>query len=145
MSEMTAALRLPVAGCVYSMADSIFGRRSARPRNRGGIMQIVARSFLISAGFLVGGCTPVLEIRTDHTSAVHGQVDIAGPEMACDTGHAQPNEYAHSIENYGKYSLGYVEFDDQGWSYNQNAQMQALESRLNEQLFDPHSKDTDFL
>ena len=108
-------------------------------------MKIHARSFLFIAALLTGGCTHVLEIRTNHVGAAHDQVDIAGPEFTCGIGHAQPNEYTNSIEEYGKYFLGYVEFDDQGWSYNQNAQMQALESRLKRDLADPQYKDTDFL
>src|SRR6266853_1656977 len=103
-------------------------------------MKVLGRSFFIIAAFLVVGCTHILEIRTNHSSAGHGQVDVAGPEFACGIGHAQPNEYTNSIEDYGKYFLAYVEFDDQGWSYNQNAQMQALESRLKEELADPQYK-----
>src|SRR5438132_10234090 len=108
-------------------------------------MKSLARSFLLIAAFLAGGCTNILEIRTNHISAAHDQVDVAGPEFTCGVGHAQPNEYTNSIEEYGKYFLGYVEFDDQGWSYNQDAQMQALESRLKRDLADPQYKDTDFL
>ena len=108
-------------------------------------MHVLARSLWVIAAFLAGGCTHILEIRTNHRSAPHAQVDVADPAFVCDIGRAQPGEYANSIEDYGKYVLSFVEFDDQGWSYNQNGQMQALESRLKQELADPQYKETDFL
>lgn len=108
-------------------------------------MHILARLLLAITALFVGGCTNVLETRTTHTSAPHAQVDVTDENFKCDIGRAETGEFTNSIEDYGKYFLGYVEFDDQGWSYNQNAQMQALELRLKQELADPQNQDTDFL
>ena len=77
-------------------------------------MDILAGSLLASTVFPVGGCTHILEIRTSHSGAPHAQADVPNPAFACDTGYPQPDEYINSIEDYGKYFPGYVEFDDQG-------------------------------
>lgn len=108
-------------------------------------MNVFRSVVVVAIAFLAVACTHIKEIRATHTSAPHSEVDVSGPDFECRIGDVTPGEYTNSIEDYGKYFLGVVEFDDQGWSYDQSNQMQVLESRLKQEFADPQYDDTDFL
>lgn len=108
-------------------------------------MNVSSSIVVVAIAFLAGACTHITEIRTTHTSAPHPEVDVADPAFQCGIGEKVDGEYTNSIEDYGKYFLGVVEFDDQGWTYDRSDQMQALESRLKQELADPQYNETDFL
>ena len=100
---------------------------------------------------LATACTPVSQIRTAVPSeaAANSRI-LEDPQFArlreCAHGHPSQGERRESIEDYDGYSIGYVEFDDQGWFYDKTGkQLQALLTRLNSELSSSRYKDTDFV
>jgi len=103
---------------------------------------------------LLAGCTPIKMIRTEPpTSFVRESDSHALPEpdpqsdvfLKCETGRAKSGENLGMLENYGDYLIGYAEFDDQGWAYDNDRQIDALQQRLSAELNDPTQSETDFL
>ncbi len=86
--------------------------------------------------FLLLGCTHIQMIRTDPTSATTLQdpsVD-AKALLACNTGSATKDENVRMWETYGEYSIGYVEFDDQGWAYQHDTQLKMIQRQIAEDM-----------
>lgn len=108
-----------------------------------------AIAVLVTAVFLITGCTSVAEIRTHHDAS--GEliaVDSENPSQGCSASSSTTDARAHSIEDYKDYWAGFVEFDDEGWLYDphgQPTQMQVLQARLKSELSDPRYDNTDFL
>jgi len=95
-------------------------------------------------------CVPIREIRT-YLSTADSDAQapshyLSAPILSkqCNTGSATPEENKSIIEDYGNYLIGYAEFDDQGWSYAQDAQLEALRSRLKLDLANSAYDDMDF-
>lgn len=95
-------------------------------------------------------CVPVRAIRIapPATAAVSsGDTTIlASPILSsqCITGKKSPGEKLSSIEDYGSYVIGYAEFDDQGWSYSAESQLEAIRARLQAELQNPAYVEMDF-
>lgn len=99
---------------------------------------------------VVSGCTGVNEIRKVNLDDPPNRiepVDVANMrDFDCRTGGPVSNKTDKSspIEDYGKYWLSFVEYDDQGWSYSKQKQLKKLEERLSHELNDPKYKMMDF-
>ena len=87
------------------------------------------------------GCTNVGALRTVTTPTDILPIQKAKDLLAfCSPGKGRGNtggELYNSIENYGKYSIGYVEYSDQGWEYNAGAQRKALIKKLSADMQAP--------
>jgi pimeloyl-ACP methyl ester carboxylesterase len=83
--------------------------------------------------FLLLGCTPIKMIRTEP------------PLPACVTGGRSKDENLHMWEAYSDYSIGYAEFDDQGWAYRDDAQLKVIEQQMAEDINDPNHRADDYL
>jgi hypothetical protein len=91
------------------------------------------------------GCTSLKEIRTDTTPSLRADVDVGNePRFKCETGQPSAAETHSVIEDYQRYWLSFVEFDDQGWSHSGQRQMTLMDDRLKTELADPRFKDVDF-
>jgi hypothetical protein len=87
------------------------------------------------------GCTSVAEIRRGDTRTLP---DVDDNRLVdCKSGRPVEREQDATIEDYGRYWLGFVEFDDQGWSYSRLRQLGAIEDRLRGQLRDVARADED--
>lgn len=97
----------------------------------------------------MSGCTSVAEIRTHHGSGSDLPViNTENPSADCFSSSSTSQARAYSIEDYGDYWAGFVEFDDEGWLYSsqgQPNQMQVLQDRLKQELNDPAYAEVDFL
>lgn len=98
------------------------------------------------------GCVPALEIRTDFSSAVRSTVSRQSPlpepapvQADCSSGKSVPGENRRVIEDYGSYVLGFAEFDDQGWSFDNDHQLVAIQDRLRAELTDTAYSEMDFV
>lgn len=99
---------------------------------------------------ILAACVSTRQIRTDFPPTADGSQTATMPPPAglspvCDTGAPREGENRRVIEDYGQYVLGFAEFDDQGWSYDHDKQLQALQARLHADLRDPNYKDMDFV
>jgi hypothetical protein len=86
--------------------------------------------------FLLLGCTHIQMIRTDPTSATmlrDPSVDTKAL-LACNTGSATKDENVRMWETYSEYSIGYVEFDDQGWAYQHDTQLKMIQQQIAEDM-----------
>jgi hypothetical protein len=97
---------------------------------------------------LLSGCVPLKQIRTElptqDTASVASYLSTPILSTECNVGSASAGENKRLIEDYGSYVLGYAEFDDQGWSYAQDAQLKALQARLQSEVTNPGFADVDF-
>lgn len=89
---------------------------------------------LLGCALIASACTSIVEIRTAHSAVAVNSRGYAGLEE-CVTGHPAPSEMVNSLEDYGNFLIGYVEFDDQGWLYpnsekGQPDQIQTLVQRM---------------
>ena len=89
---------------------------------------------ILGCALAAGACTSIVEIRTEHSAVPVKSLGDTRLEE-CVTGHRSPNEIVNSLEDYGDFLIGYVEFDDQGWLYPNKAkgqpdQIQALVQRM---------------
>lgn len=100
------------------------------------------------------GCTPVKMIRTVPPTGFDPESDSAplpapSPNteafVKCSTGRAMKDENRSILENYGDYLIGYAEFDDQGWAYDHDRQIDALKRRLSAEIADAQTANTDYL
>ena len=116
---------------------------------RSAVADLLPRAALWAAMLAFAGCTSVAEIRTHHNAS--GElipIDAENPSTGCAASSTTTDARAHSIENYGKYWAGYVEFDDEGWLYDphgQPTQMQVVQTRLRSELNDRQYDNADFL
>lgn len=110
------------------------------------------KAFLLAwTAVILAACVPIREIRTVFPSATAESSQAAEvlsapapvPE-SCGVGGAAPHENTSLIEDYGSYVLGFAEFDDQGWSYGDDAQLTALQQRLQAEVADKRYADMDF-
>jgi len=104
----------------------------------------------LTAALLGFGCTSITEIRTqlpEQAPTVERPVQpySAAAIATCVTGSSAANEDTRMIEDYGDYIIGYAEFDDQGWAYKHDQQLDVLKRRLDAELSDPRYAETDFL
>lgn len=112
----------------------------------------------LAAGTLLAtlaACTDIRETRVDTTPALHVPVTSSDPVfLQCRVGSAPDSgvEFVHSIEEYadasdpaGGHFVGVVEFDDQGWMYDEGKQLEALRGRIHKDLRDPALADADFV
>jgi hypothetical protein len=108
----------------------------------------LAAAAALLLGLVMAGCTTVAEIRTHHGAGGELPViDADNPSRGCGS-HSTADARAYSVEDYGPYWAGFVEFDDEGWLYNapgQPNQMQVVEARMKKELSDPRYADSDFL
>jgi len=104
---------------------------------------------ILSSAAILCACVPIRQIRTEIPLEAAGARASAAlpavPSPACNVGSATPNENRRMIEDYGSYVLGFAEFDDQGWSYDKDRQLAALQQRLHAELNDPTYKELDFV
>ena len=107
-------------------------------------VRILAVVIVIGVATSALGCTSLREIRTEHSGVSLSEPDRT-PPRECGTGGDAPGQVKHSIEDYGNYLLGFVEFDDQGWFYTDGTQMQTLVRRMHDELRDPAYAETGFL
>jgi pimeloyl-ACP methyl ester carboxylesterase len=104
--------------------------------------------FAATVAVLMSGCVPIRQIRTlppPQLTAESANV-LAAPVLAthCDVGSASARENRKIIEDYGAYLMGYAEFDDQGWGYAQDSQLQVLQARLQAEVKNQSFVDQDF-
>jgi pimeloyl-ACP methyl ester carboxylesterase len=106
---------------------------------------------LVSTSMILVGCVPIREIRTSFPPGTGGSsqtADIlsapAPVPSSCDVGGTTSHENTRLIEDYGSYVLGFAEFDDQGWFYGDDAQLTALQRRLQTEVADKTYADMDF-
>ena len=113
-------------------------------------MHLVKLLLLTLSLFLLHGCkvltTTVGQIRTDTTNPfiVSKRTENQTLLEHCASGIAQRQAskaapIVASIEDYKTYTIGYVEYSDQGWEYNDGAQRLALIKRMREYLNKPES------
>ena len=100
--------------------------------------------------FSLSACAPLGEIRTDHTSATLGTADQTNEALLsyCSPGKKgsfSARDLKNSIEDYGTYLIGFVEYSDQGWEYNSGTQRHALLKRLEADLKSPAYQGTVFI
>lgn len=102
---------------------------------------------------IMGGCTSVMETRSDHE--IHPVKIADSPEATANTSSPKnvakfglvkcpasnkagngADLYQNSIEDFGQYWIGYSEFDDQGWKFQKKkpTQMDVIQARLLEDL-----------
>jgi pimeloyl-ACP methyl ester carboxylesterase len=100
----------------------------------------------------LAGCTAVKPIRTESpTSTMPATTPLTAPNsdpasfLSCDTGHPTSNENHQIIEDYGNYLIGFAEFDDQGWAYNQDKQLAIIKARVDAEVSAEANTDRDFL
>lgn len=106
-------------------------------------MNLTTVIVLLSLAFTTVGCTHLTEIRTDHYSTPIMSPKSEAELLAdCIPGHKTENEIRNSIEDYGDHLIGFVEFDDQGWYYNNGDQLQVLLRRMRSELDNPQNADT---
>lgn len=91
------------------------------------------------------GCTQIKMIRTDvPTSARAAFLPDPQPNtealLACNTGSPTSPEEVPMWEAYRDYSIGYAEFDDQGWAYQNDAQLKVIRQQIAEDMTQ-HSTD----
>ncbi len=105
----------------------------------------------LAAAAVLSGCVPIREIRTQppvSSGAGTQAIDVLGKPAAvstsCDAGNHTPTENRRMIEDYGSYVLGFAEFDDQGWSFDNDAQLATLQTRLRAEVANPAYQDMDF-
>jgi hypothetical protein len=100
-------------------------------------------------GLMLAACTTVAEIRTHH--GIGGDlpvIDSDNPSKDCYSPSVTAEIRSYSIEDYGPFWAGFVEFDDEGWLYttrDQPNQMQIIGARLKQEFNDARYVDTDFL
>ena len=104
-----------------------------------------ARNMLLAFALAVsiGGCATLDEIRDQHSSIVLGTAPVLHSLEDCHSGRESSESVAgarNSIEDYGKYLIGYAEFDDQGWNTGTTSDdsqvkvlLQALDKEVNQQ------------
>jgi len=106
---------------------------------------------IVVAAVLMTGCVAIREIRTTFPASATtaaGMLDrLPAPTLpaACNVGTPAVHENRQLIEDYGSYLIGFVEFDDQGWSYDHDRQLIALQQRLHAEVTDPEYADMDFV
>jgi pimeloyl-ACP methyl ester carboxylesterase len=107
----------------------------------------VVRGLACAVLAVLSGCTSLAEIRTHHGAGEDRPVvDALHPDADCRNGDQTASSRANSIEDYGAYWSGFVEFDDEGWLFDSNgqpSQIDVFQARLNEEL--RAEPDTDFL
>jgi pimeloyl-ACP methyl ester carboxylesterase len=65
--------------------------------------------------------------------------------LNCKTGSPRDHENRRIIEDYGNYIIGFAEFDDQGWAYDQDKQLKVIKNRIDAELLDDAFQAKDFL
>lgn len=136
----------PVAGDISTSKRSSFSGQVPRGKAAMGISRFC---LLLGCVLLASACTSIVEIRTEHSAV---SVKSLGAEQLknCVTGYRAPNEPVNSLEDYGDFLIGYVEFDDQGWLYptkktGQLNQIRGLVQRMRDDLARPEYRDTNFV
>jgi hypothetical protein len=115
----------------------------------GSLMNRIRNRVLVPAllAAALSGCVDLAEIRTHHGVGTDVPVvDETSPDADCRNGDATPVGRANSIEDYGSYWAGFVEFDDEGWLFDaagQPDQLQVFEARLEAEM--QARPDTDFI
>lgn len=103
---------------------------------------------------LLLGCTHIMAIRTEpppEYGSAAASVPLPQPTtksqtfLDCKTGSVTAGEKVPMLENYGDYLIGYAEFDDQGWAYDNDRQLEVLKRRINDEMRDPQYEKVDFL
>ena len=106
---------------------------------------------LAALGLLVTGCTRLQMIRSNVPSPGATRAVLAPPTADtavfedCKTGFATSGERREALEVYPDYLIGYAEFDDQGWAYQDDRQVAAVKSLLQAELSDPAHEAADYL
>jgi len=84
---------------------------------------------------LLVGCTQIKMIRTE-VPAPASSAFLPDPRpdskalLACNTGRPTRPENVRMWEAYTEYSIGYAEFDDQGWAYRSDAQLKVIQQQI---------------
>jgi hypothetical protein len=109
-------------------------------------MSFVISTLLILLAVLLNGCSVFLTDVESHRPNTHEAkiIDNANTKISellksCTSGvykstTADSEPINNSIEDYKDYTIGYVEYTDQGWEYNKGAQRLALIKRMREDL-----------
>src|ERR1700727_2817886 len=83
---------------------------------------------------LLLGCTRIQMIRTEPPSPASSPLRDPSVDstalLACNTGSATKDENVRMWETYSEYSIGYVEFDDQGWAYQHDTQLKMVQQQI---------------
>jgi pimeloyl-ACP methyl ester carboxylesterase len=81
------------------------------------------------------GCTKIQMIRTEVPASTPSAF-LPDPQpdskalLACNTGSPTTPEKVPMWEPYSEYSIGYAEFDDQGWAYQNDTQLKVIQQRI---------------
>lgn len=98
----------------------------------------------------IAGCAPLGEIRWNHTAAnlFNENQDNEALLSYCSPGKKgaySTRDLRNHIEEYGTHLIGYVEYSDQGWEYNNGRQRQRLIERLRTDLNDEAKRNAVFI
>src|ERR1700761_7242299 len=96
---------------------------------------------LCCAAAALAACTAVKPIRTEApANTLPAATPLPAPDtdpssfLACNTGHPTSHENHRIIEDYGNYLIGFAEFDDQGWAYDQDRQLGVIKARIDAEV-----------
>lgn len=104
-----------------------------------------------AAAAMLAACTAIKPIRTELPPTTKSAAVPAPPNtnpeefLECKTGHPHEGENRRIIEDYGNYLIGFAEFDDQGWAYDNDRQINVIKQRVDEELNSPANDSKDFL
>ncbi|MDP8986262.1 MAG: hypothetical protein M3N97_14740 [Pseudomonadota bacterium] len=105
-----------------------------------------------AAATTLAACTDVKPIRTEMpSSTTSSAIPLPAPDtdpttfLDCKTGHPASIENHQIIEDYGTYLIGFAEFDDQGWAYDQDQHLRVIKDRIDAEVNADTNKDKDFL
>jgi pimeloyl-ACP methyl ester carboxylesterase len=108
---------------------------------------LATRALALALLAFVSGCADLAEIRTHHGAGTDvASVNESSPDADCRNGNETVPSRANSIEDYDDFWLGYVELDDEGWTFDsrgQPKQIEAFATKLTNEL--RAQPDTDFL
>jgi pimeloyl-ACP methyl ester carboxylesterase len=98
---------------------------------------------------LLASCTPIKTIRTasptDSGSVLEKPRSDTEEFESCRTGRAVAGERTDMIETYADYLISYAEFDDQGWAYQNDRQLEQLKKTVMSEIGNKEHDNTDYL
>jgi len=101
---------------------------------------------LVIVCLLLLGCTQIKMIRTEPPPSASSAL-LPDPTadskalLACNTGSPTKPENVPMWEAYSGYSIGYAEFDDQGWAYQHDTQLKVIRRQIAEDMKDHPADD----
>ena len=107
-------------------------------------MQLISTSFCMAIVTLtLCGCMSLKEVRTGEIATLP-EMDIAtDTKFDCESGREEASHVVAAVEEYKRYSLSFVELDDQGW-FHSGRQLKLIDDKLTKELANSNNKDIDF-